>query len=423
LETRPDERYPAREGVQHYRRYKEDMALLGAMGLKAYRFSISWSRIFPRGDESAPNASGLQFYRDLVRECRRNGMEPVVTISHFEAPLGLVELIGSWRSREMIDHYLRLCRVLFTSLPEVRYWITFNEINMIMHAPFLAAGVVIDSQEDAARVTFQAAHHQLVASALAARMARQMLPASRIGCMFAAACVYPLTCRPQDVLKAMQVGEEDFYFVDVQVRGHYSRRMRKAMERAGVSIEVEPDDAQVLAANTVDFISFSYYNSRTVAEDEEGVEASQGNLFSTVKNPYLSQSQWGWAIDPVGFRITLNQIQARYDKPMFVVENGLGAVDLVDERGGIDDRYRIEYMRDHIREMIAAVEEDGVDLIGYLWWGPIDLVSASSGEMRKRYGLIHVECDDEGRGSMDRRPKRSFHWYKRLIASRGADLE
>ena len=422
LETDPAERYPARQAIQHYEQFRDDIALFAEMGFKAYRFSISWSRIFPNGDEAKPNEAGLGFYRDLVAECLRHGIEPVVTISHFEVPLGLVRSIGSWRSREMINHYLRLCRVLMENLPEVRYWLTFNEINMILHAPFLAAGLVLADGEDAEQVKYQAAHHQLVASALATRLARELSPNSLVGCMFAAASVYPYSCKPADVLEARRVSEEDYFFVDVQVRGAYSRHMRTVTARRGIHIDMASGDEELLASNTVDFVSFSYYNSRTAVADPGDARLAEGNLFASVKNPHLKASEWGWPIDPVGLRITMNEVYARFGKPLFIVENGLGAVDQLEADGTIDDWYRIEYLRDHIEQMILAVELDGVDLIGYTSWGPIDLVSASSGEMRKRYGFIHVEADDEGGGTLRRRRKRSFDWYRRVIASNGTDL-
>lgn len=423
LTPRADERYPTWKGIEHYQHFRQDIALFAEMGFKAYRFSISWSRIFPNGDELKPNEAGLEFYRNVVAECRKHQIEPVITISHFEVPLGLVASIGSWRSREMIDHYLRLCHVLFQNLPEVRYWITFNEINMLLHAPFLAAGLVIAEEDNSDAITFAAAHHQLVASAKATQLARQLLPGSMIGCMFAAGVVYPHTCNPADALKAQQVTEEEYAFVDVQMRGHYSKKLWRTLENTGVAAQIPAEDLAVLAQNTADFVSFSYYNSRTVSADNNAQGMSEGNLFASAKNPYLEVSDWGWAIDPIGFRITLNEVYARYQRPMFVVENGLGAADDVAKDGTIDDSYRSNYLRDHIREMRTAVVEDGVDLMGYLAWGPIDLVSASTGQMQKRYGFIYVDYNDDGIGTMQRSKKQSFDWYRRVIASNGAELD
>lgn len=422
LAPRPDERYPSHQGVDFYHRFREDIALLAGMGFTAFRFSVSWSRLFPRGDEATPNPDGVRFYADMVAECRRHGIEPVITISHFEVPLGLVESVGGWRSRAMIDHYLRLCRVLFEALPDVRYWLTFNEVNMILHAPFLAAGLVIGPDDEVAAVTFQAAHHQLVASAAAVALARELVPGALIGCMFAAGSVYPYSCDPANVLAAQELAADDYAFVDVQVRGAYSRTLLKTMERKGVRLAVDDSDAATLASGTVDFVSFSYYGSRTARIDDPDAEATAGNLFGSAHNPHLSESEWGWPVDPVGLRITLNEVYARYAKPLFIVENGLGAIDVVQPDGTVDDGYRIAYLRDHLREMVKAVEIDGVDLLGYTSWGPIDIVSASSGEMRKRYGFVHVDLDDAGAGTLNRTPKRSYDWYRQVIASNGADL-
>ncbi len=424
FDDHPGERYPARSAVQMFEHFADDIALFARMGFSVYRFSISWSRIFPHGDELEPNAEGLQFYRLILDECRRHGIAPMVTISHFEVPLGLVQSIGGWRSRKMIEHYLRLCQVLFENFgDEVPFWLTFNEINMMLHAPFLAGGIVLEPDEDADPVKYQAAHHQLVASALATKMARNLSPNSKVGCMFAAGSVYPYSCDPEDVLEALEVGEEDFFFPDIQVRGYYSPYMVRKLVQKGVRLSLGPEDEEILAANAVDFVSFSYYNSRTVKANDQELDRSEGNLFAGAKNPYLEESDWGWAIDPVGLRITLNQVYTRYQVPLFIVENGLGAIDTVEKDGSVNDDYRIDYLREHIRQMIVAVVDDGVDLMGYTSWGPIDLVSASSGEMKKRYGFIYVDCDENGQGSLRRTPKKSFEWYRRVIATNGESLD
>lgn len=424
LELNPDWSYPSHEGIRMYENFREDIALFAEMGFKVYRFSISWSRLFPNGDETEANPEGLQFYRELLEELAKYNITPLVTISHFEVPLGLVKKFGGWRSREMIDQYLKLARTVLTEFKDqVTYWLTFNEINMILHAPFLAAGLVMDPSEDARQVMFQAAHYQMVASALAVKEARAINPNNHLGLMFAAGATYPFSCRPKDVLEAMKVAETDYFFPDVQVRGAYSGYLKKHLEREGVKVEFGADDERILAEGTVDFVSFSYYNSRTAA-DPENTEAgvAEGNLFASIRNPYLEVSEWGWPIDPLGLRITMNEVYNRYQKPLFIVENGLGAVDVVEADGSIQDDYRINYFREHIREMIAAVNQDGVDLLGYTSWGPIDLVSASSGEMKKRYGFIYVDRDDEGGGTFERKRKKSFDWYKKVIASGGADL-
>ncbi len=417
-----DTHYPGREAIDLYGHYKEDIALFAEMGFRCYRFSFSWSRLFPTGEETEPNQEGLRFYDKVVDELLRWGMEPVVTLCHFDAPLCLVEKYGSWKSRKMIERFLKYCDTVFRHFKgRVRYWITFNEINMLMHLPFMGAGIRLKNEEDALRVKYQAAHHELVASALAVKLAREISPEFRIGCMLAAGSVYPYSCNPSDVWESMKKDRENYFFIDVQARGEYPGYAKKFLARQGIEIEMAAEDTEVLRENTVDFISLSYYNSRCVRSDGKG-EASGGNVFASAKNPYLECSQWGWPIDPMGFRITLNALYDRYQKPLFVVENGLGAVDTVKEDGSIDDDYRIDYLRSHIRAMMEAADEDGVDIMGYTPWGCIDLVSATTGEMSKRYGMIYVDKDDNGKGTLNRVRKKSFYWYKDVIASNGERL-
>lgn len=414
--------YPGREAVDMYHHYKEDIALFAEMGFKCYRFSFSWSRIFPTGEETEPNEAGLRFYENIIDELLKNNIEPIVTICHFDIPLALVEKYGSWRNRETINCFLHYCNTIFRCFKgKVRYWITFNEINMLMHLPFMGAGIQFEENENVMQVKYQAAHNELVASAAATKLAHEINPDFQIGCMLAAGNVYPYSCNPEDVWEGMQKDRENYFFIDVQARGEYPAYAKKFLEREGIRLETGEDDEKLLKENTVDFISLSYYNSRCVRTDGGG-EAAGGNVFSSVKNPYLEYSEWGWPIDSLGFRITLNALYDRYQKPLFVVENGLGAVDMVDENGNINDDYRIDYLKAHIKAMIEAADEDGVDILGYTPWGCIDLVSATTGEMSKRYGFIYVDKDDEGNGTLCRKRKKSFAWYKEVIAGGGENL-
>lgn len=414
--------YPGREAIDMYGHYKEDIALFVEMGFKCYRFSFSWSRIFPTGEEREPNQAGLQFYDDLVNELLKYGIEPVVTLCHFDAPLHLVEKYGSWKNRKMIEFFLKYCDVVFRHFKgRVRYWITFNEINMLMHLPFMGAGIRFEEGEDEQQVKYQAAHHELVASAMAVKLAHEISLDFQVGCMLAAGSVYPYSCNPMDVWESMKKDRENYFFIDVQSRGEYPAYAWKFFKGQGIELEMQNEDAKILKENTVDFISLSYYNSRCVRTDGQG-EASGGNVFASAKNPYLECSQWGWPIDPMGFRITLNALYDRYQKPLFVVENGLGAVDEPKEDGTVCDDYRIDYLRSHIQAMKAATEEDGVDVIGYTPWGCVDLISATTGEMSKRYGFIYVDKNDDGEGTLKRRPKKSFGWYRQVIASNGKTL-
>lgn len=418
-----DERYPSRYAVDGYHHYREDIQMFAQMGFKVYRFSISWSRIFPMGDEKVPNELGLKFYESVIDECLKYHIEPLVTINHFDVPLHLIKTYGAWRNRQMIDFYLQLCHTLFTRFKgKVRYWLTFNEINMILHMPYMAAGLTFKENEDPKKIAYQATHHELIASALAVRLAHEIDPHNQVGCMLAAGNAYPYTCQPGDVMASIQKDRENYYFADVQVRGYYPSYGLKQLEREKIQITMEAEDEQILKDGTVDFVSFSYYNSMVASSDPNLLGEAKGNIFASIENPYLKSSEWGWQIDSLGLRITLNYLYDRYQKPLFIVENGLGASDEM-VNGQINDETRIQYLKDHIQAMKDAVLIDGVDLMGYTTWGCIDLISASSGEMKKRYGFIYVDADEKGMGSLKRYPKKSFTWYQKVIQTNGENLE
>ena len=417
-----DSYFPGREAINMYENWKEDVALMAEMGFKCYRFSFAWSRIFPTGEGEA-NEEGLKFYEDLIDELIKYNIEPVVTICHFDIPLNLVEKYGSWKSRKTIDCYVKYCDTIFRRFKDkVKYWITFNEINMLLHLPFMGAGIMFEEGENEEQVKYQAAHNELVASAMATKIAHQINPEFKIGCMLAAGQFYPYSCNPEDVWSSIEKDRENYFFIDVQSRGEYPSYAKKILERKGIKLEIEPEDEKILKENTVDFISFSYYASRLTSANPESGEQTEGNVFKSLKNPYLKASEWGWQIDPLGLRITMNSLYDRYQKPLFIVENGLGAVDIIDEDGNINDDYRIDYLSKHIKEMINAVNEDGVELIGYTPWGWIDLVSASTGEMKKRYGFVYVDKDNQGNGTLERKRKKSFDWYKNVIKSNGENI-
>ncbi|ESV54569.1 6-phospho-beta-glucosidase [Streptococcus agalactiae LMG 14747] len=416
--------YPAKGSIDFYHRYKEDIALFAEMGFKTFRMSIGWTRIFPKGDELEPNEAGLQFYEDVFKELRKYDIEPLVTITHFDFPMYLIEEYGGWRNRKIIEFYERLCQIIFNRYKGlVKYWLTFNEINMILHAPFMGAGLYFEEGENQEQVKYQAAHHELVASAIATKIAHEVDPENKVGCMLAAGQYYPNTAHPRDYWEAMQEDRENYFFIDVQARGEYPNYAKKKFERLGLDIEMTDEDLALLKEHTVDFVSFSYYSSRVASGDPEVNEKTQGNIFASIKNPYLDASEWGWQIDPLGLRITLNAIWDRYQKPMFIVENGLGAIDTPDENDYVEDDYRIDYLRAHVETMNQAINEDGVELLGYTTWGPIDLVSAGTGEMKKRYGFIYVDRDNYGNGTLKRSKKKSFDWYKKVIASNGTDID
>lgn len=418
---RDDEFYPSHGAIDFYHRYREDIALMAEMGFTVFRTSIAWARLYPRGDEREPNPEGIAFYRALFEECKKHGIEPLVTLCHFDVPMHLVTEYGSWRSRQMVGFFTRYARSCFETFDGlVKYWLTFNEINIMLHSPFSGAGLVFEEGEHQDQVKYQAAHHELIASALATRIAHEVNPANRVGCMLAGGNFYPYSCKPADVWTALEKDRENLFFIDVQARGAYPAYAARVFRDKGVTLVKEPEDDEILK-HTVDFVSFSYYASRCAAADMNQGNTSEANVVKSLRNPHIEVSEWGWGIDPLGLRITINTLHDRYQKPLFLVENGLGAVDEVNEQGEIEDDYRIAYLREHIQAMGDAIA-DGIPLMGYTSWGCIDLVSASTGEMSKRYGFVHVDRDDAGHGTLARRRKKSFWWYKKVIASNGEDL-
>lgn len=413
-------------GIDFYHRYKDDIKLFAEMGFKVFRTSIAWSRIFPGGDEKEPNEKGLQFYDDLFDELLKYGIEPLVTISHYETPLHLSVKYDGWVNRDMISFYERYVRTIFNRYgSKVKYWLTFNEINSVLHEPFMSGGIYTDKSQLKKQDLYQAIHHELVASALATKIGHEMMPDSKIGCMILSMPMYALTSDPDDVIAAMKADHMNTFFGDVHVRGEYPGYMKRYFKENDIQIQMADGDEALLKNHTVDFVSFSYYMSACEAADRSKAQAGEGNLMGGVTNPYLKQSEWGWAIDPQGIRYVLNQFYDRWQKPLFIVENGLGAVDeLITEPDGtktVLDDYRINYLRDHLIQVREAIE-DGVPVMGYTSWGCIDLVSASTAELKKRYGFIYVDRNDDGTGTLNRYKKKSFEWYKDVIGTNGENL-
>lgn len=415
--------YPNHEAIDFYHRYKEDIALFAEMGFKAFRMSIAWTRIFPNGDELEANEEGLAFYDRVFDELHKYGIEPVVTISHYEMPLHLVKEYGGWRSRQVVTFFERYVGAIFHRYKnKVKYWMTFNEINSSLVMPIQGLGFAIQKEEDKYQPTFQAYHHQFVASAIAVKKGHEIIPDAKIGCMVLFAPVYSYDCNPENIMYALKEEQLfNFFCGDVQVRGEYPGFIKRYLKEHKIELEIQEGDLELIKEGTVDYIGFSYYMSRTEKKVKNDAEAAQGNIIGGVKNPFLKASDWGWEIDPEGLRISLNKLYDRYQVPLFVVENGLGAYDKVEEDGSINDVYRIDYLREHIKAMGEAIE-DGVELMGYTSWGCIDLVSASSGEMSKRYGYIYVDKNDDGSGTLERMKKKSFFWYKEVIATNGEKL-
>lgn len=415
-----DEYYPNHLGVDFYHHYKEDIALLAEMGFKVFRLSISWSRIFPNGDEKEPNQKGLDFYRRVFEECHKHGIEPLVSIWHFDTPLYLEEHYGGWNNRKLIDFYVHYAETIFKEYKDlVTYWLTFNEINNTVMFLDMFGG---QGDDKAFQEGYQQLHYQFVASARAVKLGHEINPNFQIGNMICGITFYPATCDPHDVLANRHKWEQGIYYCgDVQVKGKYPTFSKRLWKEHDVHLDITEQDEKDLAEGTVDMYTFSYYMSNNVTT-HTGVEQVSGNFSTGAKNPYLTYSDWGWGLDPIGLQYYLEKMYDRYELPMMVVENGLGAFDTVEEDGSIHDQYRIDYYRPHIEAMAAAIE-NGVDLRGYTTWGCIDLVSAGTGEIRKRYGFIYVDVDDKGQGSLERTPKDSFYWYKKVIESNGRDLD
>ncbi|QMV16308.1 glycoside hydrolase family 1 protein [Vibrio spartinae] len=411
--------YPKRRGIDFYHRYKDDITLMGQLGIKALRFSIAWTRIYPHGDETQPNEAGLAYYDRLIDALIEQNITPVVTLSHYEMPMHLVNKYGGWSSRQVVYFFENLCVTLFERYKgKVKYWITFNEIDSIVRHPFSSGGIIPHRFENVEQAVYDGLHHQFIASAIAVKHCKEIIPDAQIGCMLTSLLTYPHTCNPDDVFAAHWNNQFNYFFTDVQVRGAYPKYIQRYFDEKGIKIKLEEGDEALLYHNTVDFISFSYYNSFVTSADSEGLETVSGNTMGGIKNPYLPVSEWGWQIDPLGLRIALNNLYSRYQKPLFIVENGLGAYDKVEDDGSINDDYRIQYLRAHIEQMHEAIL-DGVELIGYTLWGIIDLISYSSSEMEKRYGLIYVDQDNDGNGTLERKVKKSFSWYKNVIEDNG----
>ncbi|EPY4568847.1 6-phospho-beta-glucosidase [Klebsiella variicola] len=405
--------------IDFYHRYPQDIELFAEMGFTVLRTSIAWARIFPEGDEETPNESGLAFYDRLFDELAQHNIQPLITLSHYEMPMGLVKRYGGWSSRQTIAFFDRYARTVFQRYRDkVKYWLTFNEINVSLHEPFTGAGLVRGSS---LQQVYQAIHHQLVASAGAVKACREIIPDAKIGNMLAGALLYPLTCKPSDVMKSLQQNRDWLFFGDVQARGAYPAYMTRLFKEHGITLDITDSDREVLK-ETIDFISFSYYMSGCASADEEEQEKARGNMLNIIPNPHLKSSEWGWQIDPEGLRYLLNLLYDRYQKPLFIVENGLGAKDKLEADGSINDDYRIEYLNDHLLQVAEALK-DGVEVLGYTSWGPIDLVSASTAEMSKRYGFIYVDRDNDGNGTLERKRKKSFNWYAEVIRTKGDILK
>ncbi|MCE0495110.1 6-phospho-beta-glucosidase [Vibrio salinus] len=423
----PEIMYPNHDAVDFYHHYREDIALFAEMGFKCFRTSIAWTRIFPKGDEAEPNEAGLQFYDDLFDELLKHNIEPVITLSHFEMPLHLVKEYGGWTNRRVIDFFVNYSKAVFARFKnKVKYWITFNEINNQRNwryplFGYCNSGVIYTNHDNPEQVMYQVLHHQFIASALAVTEGHKINPNFRIGSMIHMMPLYPASCKPDDMIQAQTSMREKYLFSDVQIRGHYPRYLLQEWKRNNITIVKESGDDAILQQGCADFLAISYYMTNIV--DAVPPENAEQSIFGKSRlNPHLPASEWGWQIDPIGLRYALSELYERYEKPIFIVENGFGAVDTIEKDGTINDEYRSTYLAAHIKEVKKAITVDGVDVMGYTPWGCLDCVSFTTGEYKKRYGFIYVDKHDDGSGDFSRRKKHSFYWYQKVIATNGKEL-
>ncbi len=422
LNIEDDKYYPSHTAIDFYHTYKEDLKELSELGMKCFRTSIAWSRIFPNGDETEPNEKGLEFYDNLFDELLKYNMEPVITISHFETPLNLIKEYGGWKNRKLIDFYTNYCKIIFNRYKDkVKYWMTFNEINHAHTLPLIAAAIEVkEDDENKLRDIYQASHNMLVASAKAVIIGHDINKKFKIGCMLSLSPIYPASCKPEDVFESYELRRRSLFYSDIQLLGEYPAYFNRIAKEHNISIQMEPEDKEILKKGVCDYLGFSYYRS-SLHEAGMKILGNTGGLLGK-KNPYLKESKWGWPIDPLGLRYVCNELTDRYHKPLFIVENGLGTSDEIAEDGKIYDDERIEYLKEHVIMMEEAIE-DGADILGYTWWGPIDIVSAGTGEMKKRYGFVYVDRNNDGSGTLKRIRKESYNYYKQIIESNGKKLE
>ena len=426
LKAGPETNYPKRRGIDFYHYYKEDIKMFAEMGYKVFRMSICWSRIFTNPEDELPNETGIAFYEDMFKECKKYNIEPLVTLSHYDVPVELVNKCRGWYGHEAIDLFVKYARVCFERFGKyVKYWLTFNEVDAMLRHPVTSGGLIEDQFHDVPfeQAMYQAMHHQMIASARSVVIGHEINPDAVIGCMMTKLCFYPFTCKPEDNLATQQRMRSVYRYVDIQVFGEYPKYLEKEIANKGYTVKFADGDKEILKQGIVDFVSFSYYMTSCWAASTDGLEMSPGNTFNGVKNPYLPSSEWGWQTDASGLRYSLVELYDRYRKPLFIVENGLGARDKITEDGRIHDSYRNEYLKEHVCAMSDAINEDGVDLMGYTWWGCIDLVSESTRQMSKRYGFIYVDMDDYGNGTFKRIKKDSFNYYKKVIESNGTEID
>lgn len=417
-----DKYYPSHEAIDFYHKYKEDLALMQEMGFKAFRFSISWARIYPTGEELEPNEEGLKFYDNLINEIIKRGMEPVVTISHYETPRNLYDKYNGWESRKLIDFFVRFCETIFLRYKnKVKYWMTFNEINNIHIIPYAAAAINVSDLNENARMklVYQASHHMFVANSLAVKLAHEIDSNNQVGAMLSLSAVYPNTCNPNDIFETVELRRRSLLYSDVMIRGSYPNYAKRIFEDFGVVLDTEKNDFELIKNYTNDYLAFSYYRSTTHVAGDKIIGHTGG--VNGRSNPYLETTPWGWQIDPLGLRYVLNELYDRYQIPLFIVENGMGNTDELTEKNEVHDSYRIDYVKKHLLQVNEALK-DGIDIMGYTYWGPIDIISAGTSEMKKRYGFIYVDKDNDGEGSLKRTKKDSFYWYQEVIRTNGESL-
>jgi len=419
--------------ADHYHHYKEDVALMAEMGFKVYRFSISWSRLLPEGTGRI-NQEGIDFYNNLIDECLKYDIIPLVTMFHFDMPAALDER-GSWSNPDSVDWFVEFATLMYKSYGDrVKYWLTINEQNMLtLVGPVIGTLHIPEGCTNEIKEIYQQNHHMLVAQAKAMVLCHEMVEDGKIGPAPNISLVYPASCKPEDVIASQNSNAiQSWLYLDMSVHGVYNNLVWAYLEEHDATPTFAPGDEEALKNGNPDFIGFNYYNTSTVEDyslldtevkstktDQQNRGGVQG-FYKSFRNPNLGTTEFGWEIDPVGFRATVREIYSRYRLPLIVTENGLGAYDTLTEDGKVHDPYRIEYLRKHIEQVQLAIT-DGVEMMGYCPWSAIDLISTHEGAV-KRYGFIYVDREEFDLKSLDRYRKDSFFWYKDVIASNGQNL-
>lgn len=423
----------------HYHRYKEDVALMKELGMNCYRFSIAWARIFPDGVGEA-NPKGVAFYHNLIDELLANGITPIPTLYHYDMPMTLVEKYDGWISRQSVADYEYYAKFVISEYgPKVKYWLTINEQSIIVQY-WTQKCLIPEQYLNDPQIKYQINHHMNLAHAISCKLVHELVPGGQVGAAIGYSPIYPLSCKSEDNMAAQNANDlRNYFYTDVYFQGHYNKAAFCYLEKNGLAPRMEPGDEALFKEGYSDFLALNYYSSDTatmppkdakrrmsgynptgIKGQMEGFETQPG-FYMLAQNPTLETTDWDWTIDPMGLQYILRDLYTRYNKPLMITENGMGAYDKMDEDGKIHDEYRISYLKEHIKAMKHAMNE-GVEVISYNPWSFIDLISTSNG-FKKRYGFVYVNRTDDDLKDLNRYKKESFYWYQKVIKSNGTILD